>query len=111
MKWKGILQLLFLNNVKSDFYIFTSIKWISFKKIPISQKGYIFFENILKAIRAIGTIEEIFGFHIMPLIISKSNTVRFGPGEAILFLQESYKTRGNCIIMHKYRKNSCISCT
>ena len=96
MKWKGILQLLFLNNVKSDFYIFTSIKWISFKKIPISQKRYIFFENILKAIRAIGTI-EIFGFHIMPLIISKSNTARFGPGEAILFLQESYKTRGKVI--------------
>ena len=38
-----------------------------------------------KAIRTIGTIEAISGFHIIAPIVLKSDTAQFGPGKATLF--------------------------
>ena len=45
----------------------------------------------------IGTIEASFGFHIIASIVSKSDTVHFGPGEKTLFWLES-KTKQWMII-------------
>ena len=43
-------------------------------------------QKCFEAIRTIGTIEAIFGFHIIVLIVSQGGdmpyTARFGPGEA-----------------------------
>ena len=50
-------------------------------------------QKCFEAIRTIGTIEAIFGFHLITSIVSKSDTARFGPGEATLFWRESCKSK------------------